>query len=234
MRPLLLGVLLGASAWSTVALADAPRSADAKAPLVVAAPDATAPTTDVPPAIAPKASSTLNQATTPPPPLAKAPPKQAPPPKPYVEPKKPKRWYGWQVLLVHGLSDMLVVGGLIGMESDLGGGFAATALAPIVRGLGTGILEAAHHDTAAGVLWGAGNFLLPLLGAAGIGQGIAGDRERKEEEDVEPVFARGWAAGMLVGGSVITAIEASVAFEDKPVNVGVHVSPSFASVSVAF
>lgn len=208
-----------------------------KAPLVVAAPDASTPTdpgTPAPEALGPRVvDASLTRATTPPPPLAEA-RRATPPPAPPTPMKRPTRWYGWQVLLVHGVSDLFVVGGLVGMEADVGGGFVATAIAPILRGVGTGLLEAAHHDVPAGVLWGAGNFLLPLVGAAAIGRGVAGDRTVREGEDVEPFFARGFAAGALLGGSVMTAIEASVAFEDRPTNVGVHVSPSFVSVDVAF
>ncbi|MFO0613339.1 MAG: hypothetical protein U0414_12160 [Polyangiaceae bacterium] len=219
MRSLLLRLLVGLG----VCLSASPALADGGAPLTIAAPAE-------PPA------APLVTATAPPPPIATAPPvSKAAPPRKQAEPnRRPRRWYGWQVLLVHGLSDAIAVGGLIGMEWDVGGGFIATTLSPIFRGLATGILEAAHDDTAAGVLWGSGSFLLPIIGGAGMSGAIAGDRTRKDSEDVEPVFARSWGAGILLGGSIMTAIEASVAFEDMPSNIGLHLSPTHVSVDVAF
>ncbi len=163
---------------------------------------------------------------------APAPAPTPPSPPPVQErPKRPQRWYGWQVLIVHVLSDAIVVGGLVATETGSSGGIVPMVLAPMVRGAASGILEAAHDDVPRAILFGAGSFVVPLV--AGLGAAAALEGEAAEGGE-EPWSAPALASGMLVGGAVMTAIEMTVAFEDKPNNVAVNLSPTHASVTVAF
>jgi hypothetical protein len=161
-----------------------------------------------------------------------------PPPRPAPSASHPtrshKRWYGWQVLIVHGVADTLATAGLIAtFAGKEGAGFGMATVAPVLRGLGSYFVESAHDNRGAPA-YAIMSFLGPLLGGAAIGVSLSGDRKVAPGEDVEPYFARGWAAGMLVGGSLATAIEASVTFDDARSPVALEVSPSFVGVRGAF
>lgn len=217
MRPALcLAAILGVTAASATARAEPSK------PLTLATP-AAAP-------LAPTAPASHRTS----PPVA-TPPKRAERPTPASAPKTTRAWYGWQVLVLHGVIDAVSVAGLVATSVEPGkaGGFIASALTPIARGFGSWLLESANGNERHAILYGLTNFLVPLIGA-GVAGGIAGEgRTLEPSEDVQPEFAQGFIGGMLFGGSIMTAIESSVAFDEPRPVFGLIATPTFVGVNAS-
>lgn len=167
--------------------------------------------------------ATEDLATPPPPPPAVA--RASNPP-----PKERKRWYGWQILLLHGISDAIATGGFFVSYASQAGGLGMTLTAIGVRSIGSLVIEAAHDNRV--LLPALANFLAPLAGAGVFGPLMA--QERKPDEDIAKGLGQGFALGAIIGGSLVTAVEASLLFDrdTRPVEIGL--SPTSVSVRVAF
>lgn len=144
-------------------------------------------------------------------PPARAAAPTSPPPAP-APPPRPRRWYGWQALVVHGVSDTILTASIAvaGASEDAAGALLVTA--GLGRPLGSFVVEAVHDGEY--LLAPAGSFLLP---AAGGGGGIAVAEALGVGEDRVAVL-RFAAGGMILGGSIMAALEAGLAFEDAPVH----------------
>lgn len=147
-----------------------------------------------------------------------------------------KRWYGWEVLIANGAADLATVAGLVQMASgELDGGFFTATTTPLWRSTGSLFVELVGHNKLTGVAWSLANFGVPLLGAFTLGYAVSGHGPQPGQP-LDPEFAKAWAGGMLLGGSIVTAIEVSVAFEDVAAapRVMVQVGPTSASLSIPF
>lgn len=173
----------------------------------------------------------------PPPPLVRATEEVAPPPPPppvaqavNPPPKERKRWYGWQILALHGVTDAITTGAFFVSYASQAGGLVMTMSAIAGRSIGSWVIESVHDNR--GYLPALANFAAPLVGAGLFVPLFA--KERKADEDIAPGVGQGLALGAIVGGSLVTAVEASLLFDHdtRPVEIGL--SPTGASVRVSF
>jgi hypothetical protein len=119
-----------------------------------------------------------------------------------------------------------------GGEGD--GGLALSMVGGVTRGVGTYLVEGSN-DAAAAIPAAITNGLLPVVGGAGLFAATSSDDEEEADTaEIDVALVGPMVGGMLVVGSVITAVEASIAFEERWVDVQVGVSPGFVSVKGTF
>lgn len=214
--------LVASSLAASLARAEEPSDAPRGAQPVEAAADPTLqvagePDDDAEPSVAPK-------------PLRPEPVQRVavPPPPPAPQPQRAERWYGWQILLAHGLSDSLAIAGVFLSYENTDAALGLTASSWIARGGTSALIEAVHGGE--WEIYGASNLLASSLGAAVLGRNTV-DALHAPADPSTGAFVRGLALGGIATAGIVTAIEASLAFEPDPEGAFVVV-PSANGVSV--
>jgi hypothetical protein len=152
-----------------------------------------------------------------------APPRDAPAP-----PPKPQRWYGWESLIGHGIADTALAASILVASEDGDAALALFVVGFLGRPASSLVVQGVHDGEY--LLAGGGSLLLPVLGA-GAAIGIADALGAADGGGPAVIWAL--SGGMMVGGSIMAALEASFAFEDAP-SVKVTAGPRGAGLSGCF